>query len=105
MIEEIPTLSEESVAGEFGFKIAWSRYSTRVEFDVKEIDPSNKHDGESYLTGSVKWDGCSDLRIGYHHFCSPRDYIMHFALLKHLYVHSLELMGEDAHEADKWPTK
>lgn len=62
-------------------------------------DDMNK--AEKYIQGSIKWDGCSEMDQGQHHWCGLDDYKLHVALLKYLYNRASELMFETS-ELGKW---
>jgi hypothetical protein len=99
--------------GGFGFRAVFSYYEHWTDLKVYEItsrtidgmpsfdragatswpDPVDSiDDAEIYLKGYIKWDGCSELDQGCPHWCGPRDYKKHIALLEHLYRRSQELM-------------
>jgi hypothetical protein len=63
---------------------------------VESID-----EAEPYLTGYIKWDGCSEFEFGRPHWCGPRSYLLHFRILETIYKRAQELMpsGND----DPWP--
>lgn len=70
---------------------------------VTSPDPVGSIDeAEPYLTGSIKWDGCSDIDFGYHHWCGPTYFLKHFALLERLYKRAQQLMTSGGYEAP-WP--
>jgi len=100
---------------QFGFRIRWGAYDHMVYVEVYKVISVDENDddkrfrhkdwrgggphetadiaeAESYLDGSIKWDGCSDLDFGYHHWCGPHDFRRHFALLEHLYKRAYEVM-------------
>lgn len=99
----------EDVLGEFGFRLVWEvdNYVACVTaYSLGDIDEDNRDDEylkscESYLSGFVKWGGCTELDMGCPHWCSPLDYIKHGELLKHIYHRAFELMGRTPDEA--WP--
>lgn len=64
----------------------------------------NIDEAHVYLHGTIKWDGCSDLQIGYHHWCGPSDYLKHFAILEAIYKKAQELMPAGGYESP-WPAK
>lgn len=91
-----PTCVTEDVLGDYGFRLEWSVHSHYAEVTARLI---NDRDGDSvdvddevYLTGYVKWDGCTELDQGCNHWCGPCHYTRHFALLKHIYLRAFELM-------------
>lgn len=99
----------EDVLGEFGFRLVWevNNYLANVRvYSLREIDEDNQHPDylgscEAYLTGFVKWDGCTELDMGCPHWCGPEQYVLHGNLLKHIYHRAFELMGRTPDEA--WP--
>lgn len=127
MSDEKKTFTED-VLGEFGFRVVWSYLPHWADFKVYEIN--GRYDGsgeaifgkaswknssetvtdvaeaEPYMTGSVKWDGCSHLdfgRGGYLHFCGMDCYAKHCALMKYLWEKSRELVGKEyGGDAEKW---
>jgi hypothetical protein len=50
-------------------------------------------EAEPYLTGYIKWDGCSEFDFGRPHWCGPDDYKKHFAILEAIYKRAQALMG------------
>lgn len=113
--------SEEFVFGEMGYLLHWTVSNswadvvahritgrTRPEgvalygYDFKETPPP---DDDADIDGYIKWDGCSELDQGRPHWCGPRDYKMHMALLTYLYRRAFELMGRDQFDVwDEAPT-
>lgn len=108
----------EDMLDDFGFRVRWrySEYWADVEvfeyigqeypdgkpgakfFNRKDWksspDPVYSIDeAEPYLTGFIKWDGCSELDIGCPHWCGPRDYRKHFEILEALYRRAQSLMA------------
>jgi len=67
------------------FDRAGAMNSSDLVYDIEKA--------ETYLEGYIKWDGCSELDQGCPHWCGPRDYKQHIALLEHLYRRSQELMA------------
>ena len=61
----------------------------------------NTADAEPYLTGFVKWDGCTELDQGQPHWCGPHGYVQHILLLQHIYQRAFELM--DRKPEYEWP--
>lgn len=62
---------------------------------VESIDQA-----EPYLTGFIKWDGCTELDQGNPHWCGVHDFRQHCVLLKYLWTRAFELMGREA--PDRW---
>lgn len=116
----------EDVLGEFGFRLAWEvdDYHANVTAykiasivigdrdsdDVIQFESvsgtgeqftADLGSAEKYLSGFVKWDGCTELDMGCPHWCSPLDYIKHGELLKHIYQRAFVLMGRKPDE--EWP--
>jgi hypothetical protein len=109
-----------------GFRIRWKALDHWVDFEVfkcigceclpdsqfgppefERKDATNSLDSttdideaEPYLTGSIKWDGCSDIEFGYHHWCGPGYWQTHIELLGHLWRTAFELMGQPL--AEQW---
>ena len=61
-----------------------SNYSPNPVYSIDEAEP--------YLTGFIKWDGCSEFDFMHPHWCGPHDYRKHFRLLEALYKRAQELM-------------
>lgn len=94
----------------FGFIIKWdtkdqdSNDLYYIYFDVYGItsidDGYSIDETEKYLTGSIKWDSCSNFNFfpssninpGYHHFCGVDELKMHCDLIKYLYNKAFEIM-------------
>lgn len=57
-------------------------------------------EAEVYISGNIKWDGCSDLDITPAHWCGVEEWIDHCELLKFLWTRWLEL--EPNEERDPW---
>lgn len=59
----------------------------------------------TYLTGFVKWDGCSEFAFADEnhntHLCGARDYARLCALLRHIWTRAFELMQRE--QPDEWP--
>ena len=109
----------EDILGQFGFRLVWwvqdhwadvAAYAVgctdtdgrnpefpKANADVIEFT-SNVNQAEAYLTGFVKWDGCTELDMGCPHWCGPADYRKHCALLEHIYKRAFELMGREPEE-------
>lgn len=59
-------------------------------------NPTRLHrEAEEYLSGFVKWDGCTELNQGRPHWCGPEEYKAHAGLLKHIYHTAHQLMGRE----------
>ncbi len=122
MATEEKRVSFEDVGGEFGFRLKWSVLDHWADVEAWEI--ASRIDDEKgtpqflseslvehlpfdeklpkYLDGLVKWDGCSEFEFGNIHWCGPRYYLKHFALLKHIYNRAQVLMRREYIE-DPWP--
>ena len=71
-------------------------------FFGKDLQPTEDFaEADGYLSGYVKWDGCSEFALGQQHFCGPDDYIEHATLLRYIFFRAHELMGREPE--DKWP--
>ena len=73
-------------------------------FDKAPWEGSGNHtdsidEAEKYLDGFVKSDGCTELNQGQPHWCGPRDYKKHIALLKYIWVRAHQLMGREPETA------
>lgn len=77
-------VNEDGTDGPKFFNRKDSSYSPDAVYVMEEAEP--------YLTGYIKWDGCSELNIGCPHWCGPDDYRKHFRLLEALYRRAQELM-------------
>lgn len=117
--EEKKTVTIEDVGGEFGFRLRWdvnhycadvsafeivARVEGNPQFNRKGATswPDNVDeigDAQPYLSGFVKWDGCSDFDFFETHFCGPRDYKTHCSLLRYIYERAHELMGREPEES------
>lgn len=64
----------------------WQRSGDDTE-DIEKAGP--------YLTGFVKWDGCTELDQGQPHWCGPHGYKKHIAILKYIFVRAHQLMGRE----------
>jgi hypothetical protein len=124
MIERVQPIgyAAEEILGELGFHILWQIYSHVAEFIViqvtaVEMDNNKAHydtnspggstdditQAEIYLKGSVKWDGCSDIHFGYHHWCGPEYWAKHMLLMEHLYKTSfIRMEREAADDGNEW---
>ena len=77
-----------------------------MDFEVKKITGWDKLipiEREHYLSGDIKWDGCTNVNFGlnYFHFCEPHDfddmnYVLHFLYQKAV---ELEVIAEQ-HDND-----
>ncbi len=95
----------EDILGRYGFRVKWTYcnfYVTAVVYDNAlhhKDGRANQNDYEDlYLSAYVRWDGCTDVHDQHHHWCSPSEYKLHFALLEYLYRRAFELMGREAPE-------
>jgi hypothetical protein len=111
-------LIEDCLANPFGFRVRWEYESHSAKLSIYEIvsrdqdntpyfhrdgatispdNVKNIQEAEVYLSGYIKWDGCSELDQGCPHWCGPTDYKKHIALLEWSYRRAQELM-----EAGNW---
>lgn len=73
-----------------------------VMFFDEDFQPTDDFaEASDYLSGYVKWDGCSEFALGQQHFCGPDGYIRHATLLRYIFFRAHELMGREPE--DKWP--
>lgn len=52
-------------------------------------------EAETYLEGSVKWDGCSNINFfdnGYAHFCGMNEALRVGLVLQHIYMRCAEIL-------------
>lgn len=80
------------------FLLKWSVSDCSAQFEVLD------EDGEDYLSGFIKWDGCSEFDFERVHWCDPHGFRQHFRLLQHIYTKSFELMGREPDEPWDEPT-
>lgn len=73
--------------------VIWADAALQLTDDFEQADP--------YLSGFVKWDGCSEFNLGHQHFCGPHLYAQHARLLRYIFFRAHELMGRGPE--DKWP--
>lgn len=101
-----------------GFRLVWSVSDTWADVTAYEMTGTfmdgspcfelesgngcdateNIDEAEVYLSGFVKWDGCTELDQGQPHWCGPNGYKKHIALLRHIYIRAHELMGRQPEE-------
>lgn len=120
MSEEKRITIEDFVPFGFGFRVVWEAEDHWADVRAYEIIGTDEHgfalmargdweclpgdstanysEAEKYLSGFVKWDGCTELDMGQPHWCGPRDYKKHIALLEYIYRRAHELMGRDPEE-------
>lgn len=117
----LPTMKiQEDILGEFGFRLDWvisegwadvvayemtGSEDGKPLFDRKNADHSGDfvdsiENAKPYLTGFVKFDGCSEFEISRVHWCGPVFYQKHFQLLEHIYKRAFELM--ECEPDEKW---
>lgn len=48
---------------------------------------------ETIIRGSIKWDGCSDLTMGYMHHCGPSEVIKLGKLFEAIFEQAKEVLG------------
>jgi hypothetical protein len=77
--------------GQPGFNIAGNAVSG-VDFTLDTLT------AEAYLKGSIKWDGCSDVNFGYHHWCGPEFWAKHVLLLQYIFTKAFLRMRRDAED-------
>jgi hypothetical protein len=117
MTTEQKVIKIEDILGEFGFTIRWEilphwvdvvafeKVATelgdtpRTLYERKGAKSSEDHvydiDGaEWYLSGYVKWDGCTELDMGSPHWCGLDGHKKHCDLLQYIYTRSQQLMGK-----------
>jgi len=101
----------------FGFRVKWNFYDYWANVEVYQVEVivyetnvkefpmagGNSADttpdisgAEMYLKGYVKWDGCTELEQGCHHWCGPHGYKQHINLLKYIYRRAMELMNRES---------
>lgn len=59
-------------------------------------------EAQPYVTGLIKWDGCSEFDWCDNHLCGPSDYLAFFGLLEYAYRRAQSLMA--CGNFDPWPT-
>lgn len=112
--EEEKTIPYEDLLAEggFGFRRKWEFSVTRASvmaWEVKAVQDerplfwSEEHSSNSttplfescppYLSGFIKWDGCSELDQGCPHWCGPIGVKRHAAMLQYIYRRAMSLMG------------
>jgi hypothetical protein len=115
----------EDILGEFGFRIVWgvqhhwanfivyatvSCQNSQPRFDIADSPISGGNyntpdldEAEVYMQGHIKWDGCSDVDFGSHHWCGPDFWAKHILLMQHLFSQAFVLMRRDAaDEGNVW---
>ena len=64
-------------------------FEAYMSFKVYEVEAWNSEnipqEKELYLRGTIKWDGCSNLDIGDHHFCGRQGYDSHIKIVNALW--------------------
>ena len=107
----------EDVLGEWdfrAFRVRWRVLDYWADLEVYEIvsvgdeplfnkkgwvsseeQTTDIDEAEPYVTGYIKWDGCTEFDFGSHHWCGPHFYKLHIDLLTHLYRRAYELMGRE----------
>jgi hypothetical protein len=114
----------EDVLGDYGFRLVWSVEDHWADVTAYEItcrstgkladpgqpmfnradwhslpDPVESHEqAEVYLSGFVKWDGCSEPDQGRPHWCGARGFKKHCALLRYIYERAFDLMDREPDE-------
>jgi len=119
--ENAARITVEDCLGDFGFRVRWSVQNHWADVEVFKVAARVDDEGgiaeflqadwtnsdqlvrdinqaEHYLSGFIKWDGCSELDQGCPHWCGPRDYQLHCDLLRYLYARAFELMGREPEE-------
>lgn len=69
--------------------------SKRVMFATDEFPEEEFSKAIPYLTGMIKWDGCSNFEQRETHLCGQWAYLKHMLLMKYLYNRSAEVMGRE----------
>lgn len=86
------------------YEILWMEDGAPVFQDASaSVGPTPVSDterAEVYLSGFVKWDGCTELDMGCPHWCGPDGYKRHIALLEYIYKRAHELMEREPE--DPW---
>jgi len=116
------------IFGEFGFRVVWSYLPHWADVKVYKIvsrgvDINNTpmfqrkdspcspdpvltvEEAEVYLEGYLKWDGCSDLDQGKHHYCDEQGLIRHAMLLNYLWQRAHQLMEASEFREEKTQSK
>ena len=108
----------EGILGEFGFRLIWVSDRAHAEVKVYEIvgrngigdapifdtrDCAGSEDiglAETYLTASLKWDGCCHFHFGgegngagYIHLCGRGTFTKHVLLMDHIWRRAPGIMG------------
>jgi len=101
----------EDIGGDFGFRVKWSVLDHWADFEVYAVievgdfkrfmrsewkdsgdTTPNISDAKKYLSGFIKWDGCSEFKFD-SHLCGAEAFKKHCALLRYIYLRAPELMG------------
>lgn len=118
MTEPMTVLTEDFVDSHgFGFRaqFTYSTYWTDVVvyeiiavveaeggdkpvFHMKDAANCAEHvesvgEADVYFSGYIKWDGCSEFDFSRPHWCGPRNYKAHFAILRAVYKRAQGLMA------------
>jgi hypothetical protein len=81
-----------------GLRIEWAYSSHWANFRVTHTFPDEGGQGETLLTGYIKWDECCDIKLEYTHFCGPSMLKQFQGLLTYVYRRSRVLLDRD----DEW---
>jgi hypothetical protein len=104
---------EEQILGDMGYLLRWTVSKTWADVVAYRIAGLTEdgirlyghdlretpNDDDTDVDGYIKWDGCAELDQGCPHWCGPRYFKMHIALLTYLYQRAQQLMGSDF---DRW---
>lgn len=122
-MDEVNNEVQEQILGEFGFVVRWAVRSHSAHFTAYDIAATDANgpwfeteeangqtqsvaSAEAYADGYVKWDGCTNITMGYAHWCGPPQFRKHIDLLKYLYRRAFELMEREQPEwEDPWPRR
>lgn len=64
-------------------------------------ETSNPDSAEVVLFARVKWDGCVNWDLGYHHTCGAVNLVSYFKLLQFVFLQGLKYMG--CENESPWP--
>ena len=117
------SVTEDVFCNPFGFRIVWDVLSYWVNFEVYEIvartyphenpmfhkrdaPDSETHthdhaDATVYMSGHIKFDGCSSVSQKETHFCGASDYRNHISLMEYMYKRAYVLM-DGGHSYESW---
>ena len=78
---------------------------------IHGLDSADSLDeAQRVITGSIKWDGCSDLTFfpdenGYNHFCGKMSAVEVGELISCIYDKAMVLLGDKVHDRDLYEGK